>query len=43
MIKKEVATGVLVGLIANSIGLFLAAKLLGGGESFTTTLKKRTY
>ncbi|QFZ53961.1 hypothetical protein FEZ18_03630 [Oceanihabitans sp. IOP_32] len=39
MIKKEVATGVLVGLIANSIGLFLAAKLLGGGESFTTTLK----
>ena len=34
MIKKEIFTGVLVGLIANAIGLFLTATLLGNGDDF---------
>jgi len=39
MIKKEVLIGLFVGLIANSIGLFLSATLLGNGEDFITVLK----
>ncbi|PTM11515.1 MAG: hypothetical protein DA407_01355 [Bacteroidetes bacterium] len=39
MIKKEVLIGLFVGLIANSIGLFLSATLLGKGEDFITILK----
>ncbi|KJD31406.1 membrane protein [Tamlana nanhaiensis] len=39
MIKKDVFIGIIVGLIANAIGLFLAATLLGGGDDFTTVIK----
>ncbi|MCO4822972.1 MAG: hypothetical protein KC469_12950 [Flavobacteriaceae bacterium] len=39
MIKKEIFTGVLVGLIANAIGLFLTATILGNGDDFMTVLK----
>jgi len=39
MIKKEVFIGLFVGLIANSIGLFLSATLLGNGEDFMAVLK----
>jgi hypothetical protein len=39
MIKKEIFTGVLVGLIANAIGLFFAASLLGNGDDFITVIK----
>lgn len=39
MIKKELFTGILVGLIANAIGLFLAATLLGNGDDFMTVIK----
>ncbi|WP_262904459.1 hypothetical protein [Neotamlana laminarinivorans] len=39
MIKKDIFIGILVGLIANSIGLILAATLLGGGDDFTTVIK----
>jgi hypothetical protein len=38
MIKKEIFTGVLVGLIANAIGLFLTATILGNGDDFMTVL-----
>ncbi|MCB4797267.1 hypothetical protein LG649_00295 [Tamlana sp. PT2-4] len=37
--KKDIFIGILVGLIANSIGLILAATLLGGGDDFTTVIK----
>lgn len=37
--KKDIFIGMLVGLIANGIGLFLAATLLGGGDDFTTVIK----
>jgi len=40
MIKKEVFKGFFVGLIANVIGLLLAALLLGNGEGIETTLKQ---
>jgi hypothetical protein len=40
MIKKEVFKGFFVGLIANVIGLLLAALLLGNGEGVETTLKQ---
>ncbi len=40
MIKKEVGIGLLVGLIANAIGLFLAIQLFGNGESMETTIKQ---
>ena len=39
MVKKEIIIGLLVGLIANSIGLFLAATILGNGDDFMTVLK----
>ena len=39
MVKKQVLTGLLVGLIANAIGLFLAATLLGRGDDFTTVVR----
>ena len=41
MIKKEIFIGMFVGLIANGIGLFLAATLLGQkqGDDFTTVIK----
>lgn len=39
MIKKELFIGMLVGLIANAIGLFFTATLLGQGDDFTTVIK----
>jgi hypothetical protein len=39
MVKKEVLIGVIVGLLANGIGLFISATLLGNGNDFTTVLK----
>ncbi|EGV43379.1 hypothetical protein BZARG_1803 [Bizionia argentinensis JUB59] len=39
MIKKEVLTGFLVGLIANAIGLYLATILLGNNNDFIIALK----
>ncbi|MBN4070229.1 hypothetical protein JYT76_00945 [Olleya sp. AH-315-F22] len=39
MIKNEIIIGFLVGLIANVIGLFFAAILLGNGDDFITVLK----
>lgn len=39
MIKKEVFIGLLVGVIANCIGLYLATVLLGNGDDFETVLK----
>ncbi|MFB9056972.1 hypothetical protein ACFFU9_09485 [Mariniflexile ostreae] len=39
MIKKDILTGMLIGLIANSIGLFLTASLLGNGDDFVTVIK----
>lgn len=39
MIKKEIFIGALVGLIANAIGLFFTATLLGKGDDFITVLK----
>jgi len=39
MIKKGIIIGFLVGLIANAIGLFFAAILLGNGDDFITVLK----
>jgi hypothetical protein len=37
--KKDIFIGMLVGLIANAIGLILAATLLGGGDDFTVVIK----
>ncbi|MBT8258917.1 MAG: hypothetical protein KJO49_10630 [Bacteroidia bacterium] len=39
MIKKKVITGFIVGLIANVIGLFLAATFLGKGDDFMTVIR----
>ncbi len=39
MIKNEVIIGFLIGLIANIIGLFIAATLLGDNDDFNTILK----
>ena len=37
--KKEILIGFLVGLIANAIGLYFAATLLGNGDNFMTVIK----
>lgn len=37
--KKEIFIGMFVGLIANTIGLYFAANLLGQGDDFTTVIK----
>jgi len=37
--KKDIFIGILVGLIANAIGLFIVANLLGQGDDFTTVIK----
>ncbi|MBT8288645.1 MAG: hypothetical protein HKN00_04850 [Flavobacteriaceae bacterium] len=39
MIKKQVSTGFILGLIANAIGLFLAATLLGRGDDVMTVIR----
>lgn len=36
--KKDVFIGILVGLIANAIGLYLAANILGKGDDFTRVI-----
>jgi hypothetical protein len=40
MIKKEIIIGVFTGLIANAIGLLLAAFFLGNGNEIETTIKE---
>ena len=37
--KKEITIGLVVGLIANSIGLFIATKLLGKGGGFIQAIE----
>ncbi|MFL1013061.1 hypothetical protein [Flavisericum labens] len=37
--KKDLFIGMFVGLIANAMGLFFAATLLGKGDDFTTVIK----
>lgn len=39
MNKKDLIIGILVGVIANGIGLIAAATLLGKGDDFTTVIK----
>ncbi|HRV54677.1 MAG TPA: hypothetical protein P5264_03995 [Mangrovimonas sp.] len=39
MVKKELFIGILVGLLANFIGLYLAAIILGGSGDFFSVLK----
>lgn len=39
MIKKEIFLGILVGLVANFIGLYLATILLGDSKDFISTLE----
>ncbi|MDD7886557.1 hypothetical protein [Flavivirga sp. 57AJ16] len=39
MIKKDIFIGIFVGLIANAIGLFFSATLLGNGDDFVTVIK----
>lgn len=40
--KKDIFIGILVGLIANAIGLFIVANLLGQGDDFTIVIKAAT-
>ncbi|MFV9551896.1 hypothetical protein [Algibacter sp. PT7-4] len=37
--RKDIFIGMFVGLLANAIGLFLAANLLGKGDDFTQVIK----
>ena len=37
--KKDIIIGLIVGLIANAIGLFLSATYFGEGEPFMTVVK----
>ena len=39
MIKKDIIIGIFVGVIVNAIGVFIAATLLGGGDSFSTVIE----
>jgi hypothetical protein len=39
MIKKELIIGLLVGLVANTIGLIIVATILGNGDDFTMVIK----
>ena len=39
MIKKEVLTGFVVGLIANSLGLIIAILIFGNGDGIETTIR----
>jgi hypothetical protein len=39
MVKKNVIIGILVGLISNALGLFLAATILGNGDNFISVIK----
>ncbi|OUR94494.1 hypothetical protein A9Q87_02330 [Flavobacteriales bacterium 34_180_T64] len=40
MIKREVGIGLLVGIVANIIGLFLAIQFLGNGEGVEATIQQ---
>ena len=40
MIKKEIFIGFFVGILANSIGLLLAAFFLGNGQSISVVIKQ---
>jgi len=40
MIKKEIFIGFFVGMLANSIGLLLAAIFLGNGQSISVVIKQ---
>ncbi len=37
--RKELIIGMVVGLIANAIGLFITAQFLGNGDDFTTVIQ----
>jgi len=37
--KKDIFIGMFVGLIANAMGLFLAANFLGNGDDFTMVIQ----
>ncbi len=39
MIKKDIIIGILFGLIANIIGVFITATLFGNGDNFITAIK----
>ena len=39
MIKKDIIIGFIIGIIANAMGVFIAATLLGNGDDFTTVIK----
>jgi hypothetical protein len=39
MAKKELLIGIIVGLIANALGVFLAATLLGKGDDIGTVVQ----
>lgn len=39
MIKKDLIIGILVGILANGIGLIATATILGKGDDFTTVIK----
>ena len=39
MNKKDIFIGIFVGLVANAIGLFFAANLLGQGDDFVNVIK----
>ena len=39
MVKKEVLIGLFVGLIANTIGLIIAASILGNGDDFMKVIQ----
>jgi hypothetical protein len=39
MIKKELIIGLLVGLVANTLGLILVATILGNGDDFIVVIK----
>ena len=38
MIKKDIIIGFFIGIIANAIGVFIAATLLGNGDDFNTVV-----
>lgn len=37
--KKDIVLGIIIGIISNIIGLFIATKLLGKGGSFTQAIE----
>jgi len=39
MIKKDIFIGIIIGLIANFIGLIIVSTLLGQGDDFITVIK----